>query len=112
MMERDYFQCIPLTVQSTTVASVAFTPINGAGFEKDIKLLKIYNGSNVDITISYDGVEPHDFFPAGSTQIFDIQANHACNSAYSSGTKLGREGQIMYGTWAAGTGNFYIIGYY
>jgi len=75
-------------------------------------MLKIYNASNVGITISYDnGVTDHDFIAPVSTFILDIQANHADNSAYGSGTLNGRTGQIIMGKGSAGTGNLYISAY-
>ena len=108
----SFFRAIPMAVFDTSGLSGTYQPLNPDGFLYAIKTLKIYNGSNVGVTISYDGVTAEDYFPAGSTQIFDIQANHDTNSSYSSGEWKGRQGQILYGTGSSGSGNFYIIGYY
>lgn len=83
----------------------------GSGFPDSIKSLKIYNGSNVGITVSFDGVVRHDYWPAGASIILDIQTNHANNSAYGSGTLNGAQGQIIYGKGTAGTGSVYISAY-
>lgn len=109
--ELDYFTCIPMAVFDTAELTGTLAALNTTGFADNIKILKFYNGSTVGVTISYDGVTAHDYFPAGSTQITDLQANHSDNSSYGAGTKNGRKGQIIYGTGTAGVGNFYIIGY-
>ena len=83
----------------------------GSGFPDSIKSLKIYNGSNVGITVSFDGVTRNDYWPPGATIILDVQANHANNSAYGSGTLNGAMGQIIYGLGSAGTGSIYISAY-
>ncbi len=110
-MEYTYFHCIPMAVFDTATLTGTYASMNGAGFLYPIKLLKIYNGSTVGVTVSYSGTTDEDYFPAGATQIFDIQANHRCNANDSSGQLTGRQGQIMYAKGTAGTGNLYIIGY-
>jgi len=109
--EYDYFQCIPMAVYNTASLTGSYAALNTTGFADNIKILKIYNDSTVGITISYDGVTDHDFYPDQATLIIDLQTNHADNSSYGSGTKTGRKGQIIYGKGSAGTGNLYIIGY-
>lgn len=111
-MEYTYFQCIPRAVFNTASLTGSYQALNSSGFNDSIKMLKIYNGGTTGIDISYDGTTDHDYYPAGSTQILDIQTNHACDSAYASGEKTGRKGQIIYGKGTAGAGNLYIIGYY
>lgn len=111
-METNYFRCIPRAVFNTATLSGTYAALNGSGFTRDIKMLKIYNAGTTGIDISYDSTTDHDYFPAGATIIMDLQANHDCDSAYSSGKKTGRQGQIIYGKGTAGTGNLYIIGFY
>lgn len=118
----DYssFECIELAVYDTAGLTGTFAPLNdsssyliytGDGFEDDIKILKMYNGSDVGVTLSYNSVKRHDYLPVGATVIIDLQTNHADNSAYGSGTLGGRKGQIIWGSGSAGTGNLYISGY-
>ncbi len=111
-MERSYFQCIPRAVFNTASLTGSYQALNGTGFSEEIKMLKIYNSGTLGIDISYDGVTDHDYFPPGMTLILDLQTNHDCNSAYSSGAKIGRKGQIIFGKGTAGVGNLYIVGYY
>lgn len=112
MADFSSFQAITMAVFDTAGLAGTYATLNGTGFSDDIKVMKIYNGSNVGVTISYNGgVDDQDFFPSGATQILDVQANHACNANDASGTLNGRKGQILFGKGSAGVGNFYIIGY-
>jgi hypothetical protein len=118
--ELSRFQWVEMAVFDSSGLTGTYQALNGAsqyliytgsGFPDSIKSLKIYNGSNVGITISFDGVTRQDFWPAGATIILDVQANHANNSAYGSGTLNGAQGQVIYGTGSAGVGNVYISAY-
>lgn len=112
MADLSSMQAITMAVFDTASLSGTYQSLNGTGFSDDVKVLKFYNGSNVGVTVSYNnGIADQDFFPSAATQIIDLQANHADNSAYGSGTLNGRKGQIVFGKGSAGTGNFYIIGY-
>jgi len=112
MADLNSMQAITMAVYNTAGLAGTYAALNGSGFSDDIKVLKVYNGSNVGITVSYNGgITDQDFFPAGSTQILDLQTNHSDNSSYGSGTLYGRKGQIIMGKGSAGVGSFYIIGY-
>lgn len=118
--ELSRFQWVEMAVFDSSTLTNSYQAMNGAsqyliftgsGFPDSIKSLKIYNGSNVGITVSFDGVVRHDYWPAGASIILDIQTNHANNSAYGSGTLNGAQGQIIYGKGTAGTGSVYISAY-
>lgn len=121
-MELDAFECIEMAVFDSNSLSGTYQVMNGAtqqadtgsvGFQKDIKLLKMYNDGTTGVTISYDGLVKHDYLPSKGTMILDLQSNHADNSAYGSGTKYGRKGQLVWGKGSAGGAglNIYISGY-
>lgn len=112
MPNLEYFQCIPLSTYNTASISGTYAALNASGFASPIRVMKIYNAGSAAVTISYDGVTDHDIIPAGYTFQISLQANHADNSAYGSGTLVGRQGQIIYGKGTAGTGNLYISGYF
>jgi len=114
------FQCIEMAVFASSTLTSTFTGMNlaanyeiytGNGFQYDIKILKVYNGSTSGVFISYDGITQHDYWPVGATIIIDLQSNHADNSAYGSGTLNGAKGEIIYGKGVAGAGDIYISGY-
>lgn len=105
-------QAITMAVFNMAGLTGTYAALNGSGFSDDIKVLKIYNGSTVGVTVSYNGgTDDQDFFPAGASQILDLQTNHADNSSYGSGTLNGRKGQVLLGKGSAGVGSFYVIGY-
>ena len=119
--ELSSFECIEMAVFDLTGLTGSYQVLNGAtqqadtssvGFQYDIKILKLYNDGDEAITLSFNGVVKHDYLPSKGTMILDLQANHADNSAYGSGTKNGRQGQLVYGLGTASTaGNLYITGY-
>jgi hypothetical protein len=93
-----------------------YTYYTGSGFPDNIKTLQFYNGSTVPVTMSFKQIVnsgsvvnvPNFYLPVGGTFVLDIQANHANNSAYGSGTLNGRVGQRIWGNATAGTGSIYI----
>ncbi len=111
MAELSSFQCITMATFNTATLAGTYAALNGTGFSDDIKIMKVYNGGTQGVTISYDGVNDHDFWPAGTTFILDLQTNHSDNSAYGAGTLYGRKNQIIFGKGTAGVGNLYISGY-
>jgi len=111
MAELSSFQCITAATFDLTTLTGTFQALNGTGFSDDIKILKIYNGSGVGVDISYDGVNKHDFWPAGATLIIDLQTNHQNTSSFGSGTLYGRKGQIIYGRTSTTATQLQIVGY-
>lgn len=111
MAELSSFQCITAATFDLTTLTGSFQALNGAGFSDDIKIMKIFNGSGVGVDISYDGVNKHDFWPAGATLIIDLQTNHSDTSSYGSGTLNGRKGQIIYGRTSTTSTQLQIAGY-
>lgn len=97
MAELSSVQCITRADFDTTTLSGTYQPLNGSGFSDDIKVFQMYNGGSVAIDISFDGVNPHAVWPAGSTLIVDFQTNHSDNASNGAGTLNGRKGQIIWG---------------
>ena len=121
-MELNSFECIEMSIFDASSLTGTYQVMNGAaqqsgtssiGFQKDIKILKVYNDGSTGVTISYDGVINNDYLPSKGTMIIDLQSNHADNSAYGSGTKYGRKGQLVWGKGTASSAglNIYISGY-
>jgi len=61
--------------------SLAFGSISGtyAGvgsvFSNPVRIIKIWNNTNADLIISFDGVTDRDFIPAGAGQVIDYASN-------------------------------------
>lgn len=112
MVEMAIFNTSGLTSSFAGMNLAAnYTIYTGNGFQDPVKILKIYNGSNVGVTISFDGITQNDYIPALGTLIVDLQTNHFNDAAHASGTLNIGKGQILYGKGTAGTGNVYISGY-
>lgn len=112
MVEMAVFNTASLTGTFQALnGSTSYLIFTGNGFQFDIKILKMYNASNVGITLSFDGTTRNDFIPSGGTLIVDLQTNAANSSSDATKRLNGRAGQILYGSGSAGVGNLYISGY-
>ena len=70
-------------------------------------ILKVYNTSDVDVIISYDGSNDHDFCFADAREITYFQQANIPNNQKS----LLPKGTTIYIKGQAGQGNIYIAGY-
>ncbi len=95
------------SVLSSTVTAL-YAPLNGTGFSQAPFFIRIINASNMAITISYDGVNDHDFVVANSVLEIPCQSN-AQPGAF---VALFPKNTIVYIKGTAGTGTIYIAGYY
>ena len=129
VMELSSFQCVEMAIFDAATFSgggtfdlmnsaAQYQYFTGNGFQYPVKILKMYNASNVPVVMSYTQIlsptivnVPNDFLPVGGTFILDVQANHSDNSAYGAGTLNGRQGQLIWGNAVAGVGKIYIAGY-
>ena len=112
MAESNKFQAVTMSVFNMATLGAAYASMNGTGFTEPLKQIKFYNGSTVGVTVSYNGgALDQDYFPAGCTQIIDVQTNNT-PQASSPGTWNVGKGQIVMGKGGPGVGNLYIVGYF
>jgi hypothetical protein len=95
------------TVLSSTVTAL-YAPLNGTGFLQAPFFIRINNASTMAITISYNGVDDHEFIPANS--IFELPSQ--TNSQPGAHIALFPKNTIVYIKGTAGTGSIYLSGYY
>ncbi len=94
-------QAIPKAQFDPASLTTSFLALNGSGFADNIKILQMYNPSNIiSVDLSLDGVTAHAFLPPKATLIIDLQTNHADGPIYGTGTLYGAQGQIIYGRLA------------
>lgn len=100
---------IPLTSIDSATFTGAYQLLSGAGgVTNPCIMLHIANNANVSVTISYDGVNDHDFLLANSQRELNFQSNaNAQNLAASLG-----KGTKVYVKGAAGMGSVYLSGFY
>jgi hypothetical protein len=100
----------PLLLSSLASASVTanYAAVNGAGFAHPPFLIRIINGSNMAITVSYNGIDDHEFVPANS--VFQLPCQE--NAQPSAQVALFPKNTKVYVKGTAGTGTVYVSGYY
>ena len=95
------------SILSSAVTSL-YAPLNGTGFVQAPFFIRINNASTASITISYDGVNNHEFLAANT--VFELPSQ--TNSQPNAQVALFPKNTIVYIKGTAGTGNIYLSGYY
>lgn len=75
----------------------------GTALDEPGRLVKFKNDTDVDISISYDGINTHDIILAGDREVEDL-----CTNKTVEGGLLRPANTQIYASSAAGTGNLYI----
>lgn len=107
----DTFSCVVMSEFNSASLTSSFQLINSTGLTNSVKILVIANSSSNWVLISFDGANLSDMIPPNTRVAIDLQANHACNSAYSSGTLNGRKFQAVYAKGTASAGSIGVGGY-
>jgi len=100
---------IPLSSINSSAFSGAYQLLSGAaGITHACIILRIVNNSTMDVTVSYDGTNDHDYIPTKTVRDIQFQTNsqpqnNMCSLAQ--GTKIYVKG-------AAGTGFVFLSGFY
>lgn len=80
----------------------------GAVMANPIRIFKITNNTNVDVTVSYDGGSTdHEFLPTGSFLLIDVTSDRVadCEFVLAKGVQVSVKA-------ATGTGSIYLSTYY
>lgn len=107
-MAQDSVKALVLTSIASSTITGSYAAINTNGFEAAPFLIRIMNASNKDVTVSFDGVNDHDYVLAASTDMLPVQANSQ-PKAYLA---LFKKGTVVYVKGTAGTGNIFLSGFY
>ena len=94
------------SLRSLAAASISgtYNPVGGS-FTHQIRLVKIVNNTNGDLTISYDGSTDNDFVPAGGFTLYDFTTNRVS----SEGTFVFQPGTQVYAKGTPSTGSCYVV---
>ena len=93
--------------------SLAFGAISGVyagigtAFSHPIRILKVTNTTDADITLSDDGITDKDIVPASSFVLYDFTSNNANASGF-----YFAEGDRIYAKGAPGSGSVYVTTIY
>jgi hypothetical protein len=107
-MAQNSVKPFPLSnVLSSTVTSI-YAPLNGTGFVEAPFFIRIINASTMAITVSYDGINDHEFLAANTVFELPSQTNSQPNAQIALFPKY----TVVYIKGTAGTGSIYLSGYY
>jgi len=95
------------SVLSSALTGV-YAPLNATGFIQAPFLIRIINAGSTAITVSYNGVDDHEFIPING--IFELASQ--TNSQPNAQMALIPKHTIVYIKGTAGTGSIYLSGYY
>ena len=74
-MTQQLMRAAPLVMQSLAYTSVGASFVQAASFTQPLVQLILYSSYNVNVLISFDGVNTFMEFPAGGTLILDEKTN-------------------------------------
>jgi hypothetical protein len=107
-MIRNFVDAVEMIGLDSAAMLAGYQPIDADGLTYPCFYVRVINASNEDVTISYDGVEDHDYLPAGETLTLPLQS-HSQPSNYVAQMKAGAK---VYVKGTAGAGNIYLSGYF
>lgn len=109
-MPKNRLQAIPLGIFNSANLTANYQPLYAGGLPHALALLRIFNASNVNIFVSYDGITNHDIVLAGD----ELNLLAQMNSQPRNGVMYIPAGTLVSikQVTAAGVGSIYTSGYY
>ena len=101
-------KAVSLSSFDTAGLAAGYAVVNATGLSHSCFKIRFINHSNVNVTVSYDGVNAHDIIAAGANVSLDFQ-NNAGPSGY---VAMMPKGTKIFVSGGAGNGLFYVGGYY
>ena len=108
MALKNTIQAIPMTTIDSATLTDVYQPINIGGLPNSCFQLRMVNASDVEVTVSYDGVTDNEILLATSINV--IPSIHATSP--NNFPVAFPKGMVVYVKGTAGTGDIFISGYY
>lgn len=108
MSVKNTVKAIPLTSINSTGVTVTYAAINATGLPNACYIVRINNDSTENITISFDGINDHEFLATTETLQLTFQGNPQPNGYYA----VLPVGTVLWVKGTTGTGFIYLSGYY
>ena len=106
---KDFVKAITAGYFDSANLTGAADPIwPGTGLPESCFLIRIINGSNTAVSLSYDGVNVHEIIPAGLVAQLSFQNNSQPNNKTA---LLAKASNVCF-VGNAGVGDLYFVGYY
>ena len=80
----------------------------GAATTHQARIIKLLNNSTQDVTVSWDGINDHDYVPANSFALYDFTTNRSTDSPLI----VAQTGTNLFVKGTAGTGSVYLVVFY
>lgn len=106
MANQNVLKAIPLANLPASGFTGSYMALNT--LPNPCSLLYFINNANKDVTVSYDGVNDHDYIPTMTIRELPAQAAAQPNSKMA----LFAQGTTIYIKGTVGTGNVYLAGYF
>lgn len=103
MATKNFILSIPLQSFDSSSLTASYQAINSGGIPNACESISIVNRADVDVTVSFDGSNDHNFVPTLTT--LSISTPIGLRNSWKSGTIVSVKG-------SAGTGNVYLSGKY
>jgi len=99
----------PETIKSFASSSMtsSFQAL-GAATSDQTRIMKLINDSTEPVTVSWDGINSHDYVRSGS----DAQYSFTTNRSNDSPLLVAQAGTQLFVKGTAGTGNIYLVVFY
>lgn len=108
-MPKSYALPVKMAIFASSGMGASYAAMTAVGgMPNGVFMLVFINNTSQDVTISLDGTNDAFYVPTMSEQVFDLQTNSSPNNWQCCLQK----GTVIYGKGTAGTGNFYISGWY
>lgn len=105
MALKNSIKALTLTNIDSSTVGATYKAINSSGLAHPCFSINIRNNSTQDVTVSYDGVNDHEYIPKATSITVSGQANVPQFATVPAKT-------IVWVKGTAGTGNIYLSGYY
>jgi hypothetical protein len=108
MAVRNAVTPIPLTSISSGSVSGTYAAINAEGLPNACVIIKIVNNSTEDVTVSFDGINDHDYIPTKTASLYNYQTASQPNNFVC----LLPIRTTLWVKGTSGTGSIYLVGFY
>jgi len=100
------------TIDAAVVTDDAWLPFDVSGIERASSIIRIINASYIDIVVSFNGVDEHEFIGYRETALLNLQTNSS-PAGYVSKFRRGTVIYVRAILAAKGQlGNIYLSGYF
>lgn len=93
------------TINAATFTG-SYQPV-GTALAQPARIVKFLNNTTVGVTVSWDGINAHEYLPSNSFVLLDVSTNKESTNQFEI-----EQGTQFYVLAASGTGSFYISNYF